>query len=139
MDLLLTIGLSVLVFLGLQLLWLRRARFGRVSWAERVQRDETSLPEVSVDPFALQFVQQRLDVLAGELSRLEQDEAVFAKAFHVRAVESAYRQLLAEAARLSAAYRDGGRAPGTTAVEVEIVRDPTPAREELVGWPVRSG
>lgn len=51
--------------------------------------------------FSRELVQQRLDLLAAELQRLETDRAVFARAFRTYVAKDAYAALLADRTRLA--------------------------------------
>jgi len=73
------------------------------------------------DLFTLAWVRRRLDILAGELERLERDREVFAKAFHTHAAQIAYQGLLADASRLAA----------VATLEMEFSTSAASAREEL--------
>jgi hypothetical protein len=126
MGVLLTVIGSVLLFLTLEVLWCRPARDpARGSSAS----DSSALP----DPLALTFVRNRLDVLAAELERLDNDPEIFAKAFRTHAARSAYQDLLVDAARLGEASRFVGVSPlsDVTMVEVEMAVSASPCREEL--------
>jgi len=120
---LLTVTLSALLFLILEVVWCLPAR--ETSGSAQVQ----SLS----DPLALSFVRHRLDVLAEELERLEDDEEIFAKAFRTHAAKSAFQDLLVDAARLAENSRFAGVSPlsDVTIVEVEMANSMSPFREEL--------
>jgi hypothetical protein len=124
MAVLLTIVLSVLLFLTLEIVWCRPAR--DVPRSGSVQ----DLP----DPQALPFIRHRLDVLAAELERLDDDPDIFAKAFRTNAARSAYRALIEDATRLAEASRFVGMPslPDVTHVEVDRPQLGAPVREELV-------
>ena len=51
--------------------------------------------------FSREQVQQRLDLLAAELQRLESDRSVFARAFRTYVAKDAYAALLADRTRLA--------------------------------------
>lgn len=51
--------------------------------------------------FSRELVQQRLDLLAAELQRLETDRAIFARAFRTYVAKDAYAALLADRTRLA--------------------------------------
>lgn len=123
MGTLLTVVLSALLFLILEVVWCRPAR--ESSGPAQVQ----ALP----DPLALPFVRHRLDVLAAELERLDDDEEIFAKAFRTHAAQSAYQALLVDATQLAEASRFAGVSPlsDVTIVEVEMANALSPFREEL--------
>jgi hypothetical protein len=130
MDVLLTYVLSAGLFLALEVLWCRPSRNARAAGPiEGEQR-----PGISTwDPFALSFVQQRMDALAAELEQLDNDELIFAKAFRTHVAKAAYEALLADASRLGDASRLTGVSPlvGSTTVEVEIPSARLPLQEEL--------
>ncbi len=54
------------------------------------------------DLMTLPAIRRRLDALTAELSRLERDRTVFARAFHTMVAQSAYAALVADQSRLSA-------------------------------------
>jgi hypothetical protein len=133
MDVLLTYVLSAVLFLALEVLWCRPSRLARVAVRNHEPADASGLTAAAWDPFALSFVQQRLDVLAAELERLDDDEEIFAKAFRTHVAKAAYDALLADASRLGNASRLVTVAPldGTTAIEIEAPSSLTPLREVL--------
>jgi hypothetical protein len=135
MDMLLTFMVPAVLFLALEFLWCRPARLNRPSDArgDHEPRPGSPLLVPDGDPFALSFVQQRLDALAAELVRLENDPAAFARAFHTHVAKSAYKALLADAVRLGNASRLSAVSPlpGTTIVEIEASTSRAPLREEL--------
>ena len=77
--------------------------------------------------FTRQFIQQRLEALAAELERLDDDPDVFAKAFHTNVARSAYQALLLEASTLS----DRPCPPAGHTVHVELVGPSTGLTEVL--------
>lgn len=132
MDLLLTFGLPVLLFLALEIFWCWPARRDPgVGWRERIDRPEALTP--APDPHAWSQVRQRLEVLAAELERLDDDSEIFAKAFRTHVAEAAYKSLMADAVRLADASRLAGlsRPADGTVVEVEIPNSQAPLREVL--------
>jgi hypothetical protein len=137
MDLLLTVALSALLFLTLEVLWCRPSGLRPFTIEDDDQLDTAPLP--IWDPFALSFVRERLDLLAAELARLDDDPSIFAKAFHTHAAQAAYADLLADAVRLATLSRSAAVVGPTltTAVEIESPRSPmsprstTSNREEL--------
>jgi hypothetical protein len=135
MDMLLTFGMPVALFIALEILWCRPAWLS--SPAEALRDDERgfspSLLAPEDDPFALSFVRHRLDVLDAELKQLETDSEIFAKAFRTHVVKAAYQALLEDADRLANASRLAAvsRLSDTTIVDVEVWNSQAPVREEL--------
>jgi len=123
MAVLVTIILSILLFLTLEIVWCRPARDTARTLPVR------TLP----DPQALTFVRQRLEVLADELERLDNDPDIFAKAFRTHAARSAYRALLDDAIQLSEQSRFVGLPvlSDITMVEVDRPGPASPLCEEL--------
>jgi hypothetical protein len=111
MEILLTLAVSAVLFLTIEVLW--RAR----SWSglSATTADDDSVVEWEL--FSLPFVRRRLAALAEELERLDRDPDVFAKAFHTMVARSAYEALSADASRLAEQAR---RHPGPT-FDVELV------------------
>lgn len=135
MDVLLPLILPAVLFLALEILWCRPVQEHSLSGGRSVGECQPGAPPSppEVDPFAWPFVQQRLDVLAAELERLEHDESIFALAFRTHVAKSAYEALLADATRLANASRlaNAYQLAGTTIIEIEIPRSMAPVREEL--------
>jgi hypothetical protein len=134
MDVLLTYVLSAGLFLALEVLWCRPSRNARAAGLIEGEQPTGISPQSSTwDPFALSFVQQRMDALAAELEQLDNDELIFAKAFRTHVAKAAYEALLADASRLGDASRLNGASPlvGSTTVEVEIPSARLPLQEEL--------
>jgi hypothetical protein len=105
MDVFLVVGLSVGLFLGLEL-----------RWRGRPEPDVEGSP-VEGGLFSPAFVRSRLAALAEELERLDRDPDAFAKAFHTIAARTAYEALLADAARLT----ERPPPPGATVLAAEAV------------------
>jgi histone H3/H4 len=108
MEILLTLAVSAVLFLTIEVLWRSRNRSGwRAGTAAPVEDDDTT---VEWQLFSLPFVRRRLAALAEELERLDRDPDVFAKAFHTMVARSAYETLSADASRLAEqARRHTGR------------------------------
>jgi hypothetical protein len=110
MELLLAFVLAAMLVLALDLLWRRPwssepaqpadPELGTVQ--DGTGRRGAVPPTISWDLFSLPFIEYRLTVLAAELERLDHDDTIFAKAFRLSVVRSAYRALLAEAAEATA-------------------------------------
>ncbi len=99
MEILLTLAVSAVLFLTIEVLWRSRNRAGwRAGAAAPVEDDDTT---VEWQLFSLPFVRRRLAALAEELERLDRDPDVFAKAFHTMVARSAYETLSADASRLA--------------------------------------
>jgi len=135
MDTLLTLLLSGALFLALEYFWCRPTwRHGSAeAWRED---DHQSGPPQFLpdwDPVVLSAVLHRLDLLAAELERLENDPTIFARAFRTQAVQSAQQALVADATRMAKASRMAAISPlpDTTIVEIEMANSLTPFQEEL--------
>lgn len=78
----------------------------RPAWA-RALADRPAAPSpdddrpVTAGLFSRELVQQRLDLLAAELQRLETDRSIFARAFRTYVAKDAYAALLADRTRLA--------------------------------------
>src|SRR5688500_18658288 len=96
MDMLLTFGMPLLLFVALEILWCRPTwlRPPSDSFPDGERGTSASLLAPDDDPFALSFVRHRLDVLAAELTHLETDSEIFAKAFRTHVAKAAYQALL---------------------------------------------
>ena len=80
----------------------------RPAWATALadRRPEPAAQDVFGPPptsglFSRELIQQRLDLLAAELQRLETDRSVFARAFRTYVAKDAYDALLADRTRLA--------------------------------------
>jgi len=134
MDVLLTYGLSAVLFLALEVFWCWPSRRSRVTVHAGADLPPEAAPlPVGWDPFALTAVHDRMDALAAELARLEDDEVIFAKAFRTHVAKAAYEALLADANRLGNASRLTGfvSPAGATTIEVDIPGPSTQLQEEL--------
>ena len=135
MDLLLTFVLPMALFVVLEFLWCRPTWLrSPADVRPEGERQPGVVPhQPDADPFALSFIRQRLDALADELDRLEDDESIFAKAFRTQVARSAYTALLADASRMAETSRFAGISPltDTTLIEVEMARSFGPLAEEL--------
>jgi len=115
MEILLTLAVSAVLFLTMEVLWRSRSWSRRPAAAASPVEDDGTTLEWQL--FSLPFVRRRLAALAEELERLDRDPDVFAKAFHTMVARSAYESLSAEASRLAEqARRHSGRT-----VDVELV------------------
>lgn len=112
MAVLLTIILSALLFLTLEIIWCIPAR----------DPYRAAPVQDRPDPLALTFVRHRLDVLAAELERLDDDPEIFALAFRTNVARSAYRSLLDEAIHLADASRFAGLPALADVTRVEVDR-----------------
>ena len=122
MEILLTLAVSAVLFLTIEVLWRSRSW----SWsAGAATGDEDTAGEWEL--FSLPHVRRRLAALAEELERLDRDPDVFAKAFHTMVVRSAYEALSADASRLAEQAR---RHTGPT-FDVERVGSSQGSREVL--------
>ena len=104
MVLLLPLLLTAAIYVAVRLVlspptWLRA--LATAAAPEPRDQGTATVEVVEWDVFALPLVRRRLSAIADELERLEHDPSVFARGFHTRAAESAYRALLAEEARLT--------------------------------------
>jgi hypothetical protein len=114
MEILFTLILGAGVLLGLHLLASSRRslRTGVHNPISKQASDPTSnqagVGGVEVGLLTPTSCRERIDALAAELARLDRDPDVFAKAFHVLVARSAYRALLADAARLGEESRSAG-------------------------------
>jgi hypothetical protein len=131
MDLLLTFILPAVLFLALEFFWCRPSWLRASSDALRAFGAPQRLADE--DPFAWSFVRNRMDVLAAELERLENDTSIFAKAFRTHVAQAAYQALIADAARLANESRLAAISPSpdVTIVEMEMLNSLPPLREEL--------
>jgi hypothetical protein len=121
MEILLTLAVSAVLFLTIEVLWRSRSWSGR---SAAVEDDDTA---GEWELFSLPFVRRRLAALAEELERLDRDPDVFAKAFHTMVARSAYEALSADASRLAEQAR---RHTGPT-FDVERVGSSQELREVL--------
>ena len=115
MEILLTLAVSAVLFLTMEVLW--RSRSWSASSAGSAATAEDDDTAVEWELFSLPFVRRRLAALAEELERLDRDPDVFAKAFHTMVARSAYETLSADASRLAEQAR---RRTGRT-LDVELV------------------
>lgn len=124
-EILLCLVMAAGLLLGVQLLWFpgdeapTSARRG--STAERLLAVDSGL-------FTVSAVHRRLEVLTGELDRLERDPYVFAKAFHTQVARSAYEALLADASRLHRTARP----PDEPSPDLGFVPSPSSGRREVL-------
>ena len=135
MDLLLTFILPAVLFLALEFFWCRASWVHPSFEAPRGGGQRPGPPQLlpDGDPFAWSFVRDRMDVLAAELERLENDTSIFARAFRTHVAQAAYQALLADAARLANASRLAAVSPSpdVTTVEMEMLNSLAPLQEEL--------
>jgi hypothetical protein len=132
MDLLITFILPGVLFLALEVFWCRPAWLRELAGAPERRPGAPELLR-EWDPFALPLLQQRMDELAAELERLDDDPVIFAKAFRTHVAQAAYQAVLAEAIELANASRLAtlSRLADTTIVDVQIWTSLSPHREEL--------
>jgi hypothetical protein len=116
-DILLTLAMSAGFFWIAEALWRRTPP----------TPDESGAAIVDYGLFSAAFIRRRLDALAAELDRLDDDPEVFAKAFHTKVARSAYQELMAEASRLVDQPRGN---PGQT-LDVDVVGPARNTREVL--------
>jgi len=122
--------LPALLFLALQLLWVRPGWLHLPAGSPR-ERDRAVTPTPAHVPapagaggelFSLAFVRRRIDAITAELARLDRDETIFALAFRLHVARAAHEALLADAERLAAVQT----------LELELcITSVTPLREEL--------
>jgi hypothetical protein len=137
MDTLLTFILPAAIFLALEFFWCRPAWLRPPADVPRDRGRQPGPAQLAPDwdPSTWTFVQHRLDVLADELERLNDDPEIFALAFRTHVVQAAYKALLVDAARLANASRLAAVSPlsdvTTVELEIEISNSFAPLREEL--------
>jgi hypothetical protein len=129
MELILAVFMPAMLFVVLDLFWRRpswlhlpAAMVGGAVDLERAERRPDEVPrQPDWDPFALPFVRRRMELMAEELTRLDRDKTIFARAFRTRVAQLAYDALLHDAERLAA----------VATLEMEIVSSQASLREEL--------
>ena len=125
MEILLTLAVSAVLFLAMEVLWRSRSWSGWPAGSAAPAGDDDTTVEWEL--FSLPFVRRRLAALAEELERLDRDPDVFAKAFHTMVARSAYEALSADEARLA----EQARLHTGPTFDVEIVGSSQGLREVL--------